>query len=293
MQKLFLIIALVAGTCTAYAQKIYNIWPGAAPGSENWDWHIEKDSIELPPGDMLVYNVAQPTLTFFPADTTVANGTCVIICPGGSFCYLHINTEGADVAKWLNKIGVSAFVLNYRLVHSETNMPMKEKDQRAKDTALAQKLFTALVPLAIADGKQAIAYVRNNAAAFDIAPNKIGIMGFSAGGTVATAAAFDYTAVNRPDFVAPIYAYVPPTLPMVMQKDTPPAFIAAASDDDLHLVPMSINLYNKWLTAGIGAELHIYQKGGHGFGMKKKDLPVDTWINRFGDWLQSQKLLNK
>jgi hypothetical protein len=94
MLKPFIITALLVSACTACAQKIYNIWPGAAPGSENWNWHEEKDSIELPQGDMLAYNVSQPMLTFFPADISVANGTCVIICPGGSFCYLHINTEG-------------------------------------------------------------------------------------------------------------------------------------------------------------------------------------------------------
>jgi dienelactone hydrolase len=125
-------------------------------------------------------------------------------------------------------------VLNYRLVHSETNMPVKEKNERAKDTAHARNLVATLVSLAIADGKQAIACVRTNAAAFGVAPGKIGIMGFSAGGTIAVAAAFDYTATNRPDFVVPVYAYVPPMLPMVMQKDTPPVFIAAATDDDLH-----------------------------------------------------------
>jgi hypothetical protein len=87
------------------------------------------------PNDPLVYNVAQPTLTLYPADSSFANGTAVIICPGGSFCYLHINTEGADVAKWLNKIGVSAFVLRYRLVHSSTDQPKEEKNLRMKDTA--------------------------------------------------------------------------------------------------------------------------------------------------------------
>ena len=288
---LFLVLSFITGY--TYAQKVFTIWPGAAPGTENWNWHEEKDSVELPQGDLLAYNVAQPTLTYFAADPAIANGTSVIICPGGSFCYLHINTEGADVARWLNKKGVSAFVLNYRLVHSNTNMPIKEKDERAKDTTNARKLITPVVLMAITDGKQAISYVRKHAAELGVNPGKIGIMGFSAGGTVATAAAFDYTADSRPDFIAPVYAYVPPVLPMVMQKNTPPAFIAAATDDELHLVPMSINLYNKWLAAGNTAELHIYSKGGHGFGMNRHNQPSDTWIDRFGDWLQTNGWLNK
>jgi acetyl esterase/lipase len=286
---LFLVLAFAQ---VISAQKVYEVWPGKAPGSENWNWNEQKDSVEFP-GDLLVYNVVNPTVTFFPADSAIASGAAVLICPGGSFCYLHVNTEGADVARWLNKRGVSAFVLRYRLVHSQTNMPVQEKNERVKDTALARKLFTELVPLAIADAKQALSYIRSRAAFFGIAPDRIGIMGFSAGGTLAAAAAFDYSPQNKPDFVAPIYAYVPPALSMTMQKDSPPIFIAAASDDELHLVPMSISLYNKWLNAGIAAELHIYSKGGHGFGMNRQGQPSDTWIDRFGDWLGVQGLLRK
>jgi acetyl esterase/lipase len=104
---------------------------------------------------------------------------------------------------------------------------------------------------------------------------------------VASAAAFNYTPDNRPDFVAPIYAYVPP-LPGGFDKvadDAPPLFLAAATDDGLHLVPNTLDLYKKWLDGGHQAEVHIYAKGGHGFGMNKQHLPVDTWIDRFGDWL--------
>ena len=284
------IILFFAGT--GNAQKVFNIWPGIPPGSESWKWREQKDSLNMP-DDPLVYNVVQPTLTFFPADPSIANGTSVIICPGGSFCYLHINTEGIDVANWLNKKGVSAFVLKYRLVHSETDNPMKEKNEKMKDTGNLVKLFAPLVPLAIADAKQAIVYVHKHAGELGVASNKVGIMGFSAGGTLATASAFDYTVENRPDFVAPIYAYVPPALPMTVLKDAPPIFIAAATDDELHLVPMSINLYNKWLATGHSAEIHIYSKGGHGFGMNKQNQPSDSWIERFGDWLQVQGLLKK
>jgi len=292
MKNIILVFTFLVFTGTGIAQKVFTIWQGMVPGSENWTWHEQIDSTDIP-NDPLAFNIVQPTLTFYPADPAMANGTSVIVCPGGSFCYLHIKTEGVDVAKWLNKKGVSAFVLKYRLVRSETGRPMKEKMERAKDTALSRKLVAQVVPLAIADAKQAILYLRKHADELDIAADKIGIMGFSAGGTLAAAGIFNYTIENRPDFAAPIYAYVPTALESTVLKDAPPLFIAAATDDEYHLVPMSINLYSKWLAAGRSAELHIYSKGGHGFGMNKLDQPSDTWIERFGDWLQVQGLLKK
>jgi acetyl esterase/lipase len=284
---IFLIFSLAGNT-----QKIIPIWPGTAPGSVSWTWHEQVDTTAFP-NDPIVFNVVTPSLTFFPADPSVASGATVIICPGGSFCYLHINTEGIDVAKWLNKIGVSAFVLKYRLVHSETGHPLKELIERRKDTANSAKLFVQAVPLAVADGRQAMIYVRKHAAEFGADPNKIGIIGFSAGGTLAVSNAYDYTPENRPDFVVSMYAYTPPAWSMNVPKDAPPLFIAAATDDEYHLVPMSINLYSKWLAAGRSAEMHIYSKGGHGFGMNHYNLPSDTWIDRLGDWLQIQGLLKK
>lgn len=292
MKHLFIAFILLAIAGAGHAQKVFAIWPGTAPGSENWKGQEQEDSLSIP-GDPLAYNIVVPVLTFFPANPSIANGTSVIICPGGSFCYLHIRTEGTDVAKWLNKKGVSAFVLKYRVLHSETSHPMQEKNERMKDPANAMKLLTPVVPMGIADARQALTYVRQHTGELGISPDRIGIIGFSAGGTLATASAFDYTAVNRPDFVAPVYPYVPPTLPMTVLKDAPPLFIAAASDDELHLVPMSIDLYSKWLAAGRSAEIHIYSRGGHGFGMNEQHQPSDTWIDRFGDWLQVQGWLKK
>ncbi len=286
----FLVVLLFVLTNNSSAQKEFPIWPDKAPGSEKWDWHEQTDTTAWP-NDPLVFNVSQPTLTFFPAQPPVANGAAVIICPGGAFYYLHINTEGTDIAKWLNKKGVSAFVLKYRLVHCETNFPVKERNEKRKDSAGFAKLVTPVVPLGISDARQALAYVRQRAATFGVSPTKIGIIGFSAGGTLATAAAFDYNSENRPDFIVPIYPYVPPSFALKMVTGTPPMFIAAATDDEYHLVPMSINLYNKWLESGHSAELHIYSKGGHGFGMNQQHLPSDSWIERLGDWLQVQGII--
>jgi acetyl esterase/lipase len=282
------LLALVFLLCsfTAGAQKVIQLWPGAAPGSENWDWHEQVNATALP-NDTLVYNVSAPSLTVFPAGAG-ANGTAVIICPGGSFHYLHINTEGYQLARWLNKKGVTAFILQYRLVHCLTTNPRQELLEKRKDAQKVAVQTAPVVTMAMADAREAIAYVRKHAAALGIAPNKIGIAGFSAGGALAAAAAVSYTAANRPDFAAPIYAYVPPGLADTIPAGAPPLFIAAATDDDYHLVPMSINLYSKWLAAGLSAELHIYSKGGHGFGMNVQHQPSDSWVDRFGDWLQLQ-----
>ena len=290
MKKPLIALIFLVFSTLGQAQKTYPIWPGVAPGAESWNWHEQEDSTSIK-GDPLAYNIVQPVLLYYPAPKPGGGkGTkSVIICPGGSFCYLHIRTEGTQVAQWLNARGINAFVLKYRVVHSETTHPMQEKTERAKDTVNARKLLAPLVPMAIADGKQAIVYVRQHAAELGIDPNTVGIMGFSAGGALASASCFDYTPANRPDFVAPIYPYVPPFLPAAAPKDAPPLFIAAATDDDYHLVPMSIALYQKYLTAGLSAEMHIYSKGGHGFGMNRQNQPSDTWIDRFGDWLNTQK----
>jgi acetyl esterase/lipase len=283
----FFLLFNLAGT----AQKTVRIWPGPAPGSAGWNWPEQVDTTAFP-NDPILFNVTEPSLTFYPADPGKNSGASVIICPGGSFCYLHINTEGADVARWLNKKGISAFVLKYRLVHSETDHPLKELIERRKDTVNTPRLFAQIVPLAVADGRQAMVYLRRHAIELGIAPDKIGIIGFSAGGTLAVADAIDYTPETRPDFAVPVYAYVPPAWPLEIPKDAPPLFMAAATDDEYHLVPMTINLYSKWLAAGRSAELHIYSKGGHGFGMNHYQLPSDTWIERLGDWLQLQGLLH-
>jgi acetyl esterase/lipase len=282
---------LMAFAFAVHAQKSFPIWPGAAPGSEGWNWTEQEDNSL--PGDPLAYNIVRPELVFFPAPSSGATGTSVIICPGGSFSYLHIKTEGTDVAKWLNAKGVSAFVLKYRVVHSETSHPMQEKNDRMKDSAAARGLLVPLIPMAIRDGRQALAYVRQHANELGISPDKIGIMGFSAGGALASSSALNYTSGDRPDFVAPIYAYVPPFLPGAIKKDAPPLFIAAATDDEYHMVPMSLDLYSKWLAAGHSAEIHIYSKGGHGFGMNQQGQPSDTWIERFGEWLEVQGLSKK
>ena len=290
MRATGLILSLLLLASAGHAQKVIRLYPGAAPGSESWT-HNEKEYFSKIWNTQVVTNVSQPTLMAYLPEPALANGTSVVICPGGGFHALSINSEGIDVAKWLNARGVAAFVLKYRLVPTGEDavkemMAKMGNPERRDDTS-------PVIPLAVADGLAAVDYVRKHAAEFGISPTRIGLMGFSAGGTVAASVAFTYTAESRPDFVAPVYVYMRAVKEMPVPKDAPPMFLVAASDDQLGLAPDSISLYGKWLAAKKPVEIHIYSKGGHGFGMRKQNLPSDQWIERFGDWMQAQGLLKK
>lgn len=284
-------ILMVLLVNVAEAQKVIRLYPGAAPGSENWK-HQEKEYFSTIWNTQVVTNVTQPTLTAYLPDPAQANGTAVIICPGGGFHALSINSEGIDVAKWLQARGVAAFVLKYRLVPTGED-GVKEVMAKMSQPGKMDQDNAAVVPLAVADGKAAVTYVRRHASEFGISPQRIGLMGFSAGGTVTASVALGYTADSRPDFVAPVYAYLGAVKETVVPGDAPPMFVVAATDDQLGLAADSIKLYNRWLAAKKPVEIHIYQKGGHGFGMRKQNLPTDHWIERFGEWLRLQGLLTK
>ena len=253
-------------------------------GSETWTWE-EKENNKNTLGIRLVYNVSHPTLTVFLPDSAVANSTAVIICPGGAFQILSIESEGYEVARWLTKKGITAFVLKYRLMRSLTDDPINELFAKQPNTEKFNNDIKPAVAFAITDGLNAIAYVRKHAAAYKIAEDRIGILGFSAGGTVAAGVAYTYTRETRPDFVAPVYPYVGSFTKPAVPKDAPPLFILAAADDQFGFDKHCIRLYEDWSASKHTAELHIYAKGGHGFGMRKQNLPTDGWIDRFNDWL--------
>ena len=283
-------VILMLLTISANAQqKVIQLYNGAAPGSETWDWDEAEDNNN---GwrTRIVYNVTKPTLTVFQPAPGQANGTAVIIAPGGAFHALSIDSEGHEVAQWLTKKGITCFVLRYRLARSRTSDPVKELDQKWGSPAFDEAV-AATVPLAIADGREAIAWVRKHAAEFDILPNRIGIMGFSAGGTVTAGSLFGYTRETRPDFAAPVYPFFTEDMIGNIEKDAPPLFVLAATNDGLNLAPHSVNLYNAWINAKKDAELHMYARGDHGFGMRKQNLPTDKWIERFAEWLEIQGLM--
>jgi len=277
---------LMAGLASAQ-QKVIPLYNGPAAGSETWTW-----SEATMPDKPVVYNVSKPTLTVFAPEPGTANGTAVVICPGGGFQFLSINNEGYDVAKWLTKKGITCFVLKYRVVHSNTTDPIKEFNEKVGKKEF-QDENVAAIPLCVADGRAAIAYVRAHASEFKVDPSRIGIMGFSAGGTVTSSTLFEYTTENRPDFAAPVYPYFSKPMIKTVPSDAPPIFIVAATDDSFGLAPHSVELYSQWIGAKHDAELHMYARGGHGFGMNNQHLPTDTWIERFAEWLDVQGFLKK
>ncbi len=270
-------------------EKVVSLYDGPAPGSG--DWKLPERQIKFGPAmTRVIVNVVQPTLTVFAPQAETANGTGVVICPGGGFCMLCVDHEGYDVARYLTAKGVTCFVLKYRLLQCETENPMLE----ASSGGNFLEKVAPIIKLALADGLAAMAHVRTHAKDYGVHPDRIGIMGFSAGGIVAASVAYNYTAETRPDFVAPVYlAHDLVIHGDGVRDDAPPLFAVAATDDHFGLAPQSVAIYQAWVAAKKPAELHLYAKGGHGFGMNKQDLPCDTWADRFVDWLQMPGLLEK
>jgi acetyl esterase/lipase len=280
------LVSLIAAAILAYGNisvaqdKVIELYDGPAPGSENWDWQeafIDQAN--------MAYNIVSPTLTAYRAAPETATGTAMIICPGGGFHFLSMESEGHAVAKWLQAKGITAFVLEYRTEHCLTDNPMQEFMQKNPNTPEFNKAMEPIIAMAIADGKAAVAYVREHAEEWGVRGDKIGIMGFSAGGTVTAGTAFTYDKSSRPDFAAPIYPYVGSFGDPQVPEDAPPIIIVCASDDFFGFQTHCTKLYTQWTDAGKSAELIIYRKGGHGFGMRKQNLPTDQWIDRFHEWL--------
>ena len=285
MEK-FLFSLIILSAFYSNAQTVIPLYNGSAPGSESWNWDEKEIKADI---GTIVMDVSHPSLTaYVPANP---NGTAVIIAPGGAFHVLAFNLEGTEVAKRLNAKGITAFVLKYRVVHDDPEHPENSIGNlfATKNFKKLDSLNAPVVPLAMQDGLTAVKYVRQHAADYKIDPNKIGFMGFSAGGTVTMSVVYSATDDNRPNFVAPIYAYEGAIIGSNVPSAQTPIFIAAASDDDLGLATHSVHIYSQWLDAGQPAELHMYEKGKHGFGMKKQNVPVDSWIERFEDWLATHE----
>lgn len=252
-----------------------------------------------------VSHVVDPTITVYLPEKSKANGTAVIICPGGGYAYLVVNDEGKNIAIELVKKGIAAFVLKYRL----------------PDDRIMQN--REIGPLQ--DAQRAIQIVRERAAEWNINTSKVGIMGFSAGGHLASTLSTHYkkavienkSNINlRPDFsilLYPVISFQDSILhkgskkaligenaspekvkeysnEMMVTPDTPPAFIVACSDD--HVVPVanSINYYNALHKNNVKAEMHIYEAGGHGFGLHNHST-TDNWLDRCFNWMAANKLL--
>jgi acetyl esterase/lipase len=276
-------------TSVAAAQDVIPLYQGTPPGSTQENYP-EKQYFSKAWNTDVVTNVTRPTLTVFKPAPELRNGTAVVICPGGGFMALSINSEGIDVARYLVSKGVTAFVLKYRLAHTGEDATQEFVTLYA-DHEKFEQMMEKVEPLAVADGLAAVTYVRQHAAEWSVSPDRVGIIGFSAGGVVTADVALHYQPEGRPAFVAPIYGGLTKDAPV--PGDAPPLFVAAATDDQLGLARQSVALYGKWASAHKSAELHLYAKGGHGFGMRKQNLPADHWIDSFADWLQWQGLIAK
>ena len=272
-------ICILLGLLTMTAEGRIPLYPGAAPGSESWtqeEMSYHSDIFQT----RVVTNVSSPSLEAFIPEN--GNGAAVVIAPGGGFHALSIDSEGNDVARWLNARGVAAFVLRYRLVAGGDDVVA---ELVRKQPEQAQADMAEVAPLAGADGLTAMRLVRERAAEFGLDANRIGFMGFSAGGTVAMLVASGYDESNRPAFLAPVYASARTLGDWQVPEDAPPMFLVAATDDQLGLAADSLRIYERWQAAGKPVEMHLYAEGGHGFGMREQNLPSDTWIDRFGDWM--------
>ena len=254
------------------------LWPDGAPGSEAWT-QTER-ILTSPEGERRVVNVSVPTLTEFLPEPATANGTAVIIAPGGGFRMLSIESEGSWVAEWLQARGVAAYVLKYRLIDTgSTDAELQQSFLQLFEAGRvgAVNLAPEIRPLAKADAEQAVRYARRHGA------TTVGFIGFSAGGIITTDVAATKDLEARPDFIAPIYGA---STPEPVPADAPPMFSMVCADDDLCL-GWCLDAFATWRAAGRAAELHVYGEGGHGFGLHKRGVPVDSWIDRLGDWMTS------
>lgn len=291
LRCLLLIVGLLmtSGLSPAAAPQTLAVWPGQAPGEKGdvGEEHLLPPQKEKRPVERLT-DVTRPTITVYRPDPAQQNGTAVVVCPGGGYRILAVDLEGTEVAAWLNSIGVTAIVLKYRV-------PAR-KDQPKH-----------LAPLQ--DAQRAVSLVRSRAAEWKIAPDRIGILGFSAGGHLSAATATNgdhrqYAPLDdvdktscRPDFAVLIYpAYLTAgdrLAPEIsVDAKTPPVFFAHANDDRIS-AENSVAMFLALKRVKVPAELHVYAGGGHGFGLRPSENPCSTWPDRCRDWLKSRGLLQK
>jgi acetyl esterase/lipase len=263
---------------------VLDVWPGRAPGETK---AIGPEAFRPPRGNekpnvQRLGNVSHPTLTIFQSPEEKRNGCCIVVCPGGGYSILAWDLEGTEVAQWLNALGVTAAVLKYRVPKREDDDPNNQRP--------------------LMDGQRSISLLRSKASELKIDPQRIGMLGFSAGGHLTAATCIQhakrkYDAVDaadevscRPNFGVLVYAgglldesdQLKPEFQPTSQS--PPMFFAHALDD--RVKPQnSIQLLLALKTAGVRAELHLYDAGGHGFGLRKSEFPCHTWPERCGEWM--------
>lgn len=265
------------------AHEVLRLWSGQAPGTENWSAPEEKADVTLPGVGKIhvITNVTVPTLTVVrPAQ---ANGTSMVVLPGGSFRALAWDVDGLETAQWLASTGITAFVLKYRV-----RPPQKGETfgRTLQDFATATR---SRREIAVADAKQAIRLIRSRAQQYGIDPKRVGVIGFSAGAMASVEVALGKADDARPNFAVPMYgAALTDELP---GKNSPPLFIGAAQDDPQLPASNSAEIFQRWTKAGAPAELHIFEHGGHGFGFRRHGSTSDAWPTAFRTWLTTHGLM--
>jgi len=283
------------------AQDVIHLWPEGPPdplpnvGPEaTYRWPAAGRENTL-----MLRNVSEPTLTVFAPAPGKANGVGVVVCPGGGWRILAWEHEGVDVAHWLAGRGYTAFLLKYQVMATPDDPEAFKAAVAAQNAQLDAPRPAAQSPrsilqlvrdeatlkamdVAAADGRRAVAVVRERAKDWGVDPAKVGMIGFSAGAFLVADVAMDPQAAPLA-FVAPIYGGETRGKPV--PADAPPLFTCIAGDDRL-LFKVVEGLYHDWSNADRPAEIHIFNRGGHGFGMVQQNIPADRWIDLFGDWLK-------
>lgn len=279
---------------------VVELWPGKVPnepgtiGAEyvRMSPNSERKQVEVFEPTRMVTNVTKPSITIYRPDKDKETGTAMLICPGGGYWNLYWQLEGEEVAAWLNSIGVTGIVLKYRV-------PRRPDEPRGEP---------ARRPLQ--DAQRAVSLVRSRASEWNIDPQRIGMIGFSAGGhlAIATATSFDqrtYEPIDdidkvscRPNFAIPVYSgYLKAkdkdelALGLRIPAETPPVFLVHGSDDIVSPPEHSVFMYLALKRAGVPAELHIYAATTHDFGVRASDRPYSTWTDSCAKWLRDQGLL--
>jgi acetyl esterase/lipase len=287
----------INSVCSAQPFSV-RVWPGGAPDSNGMSLPEEVfDGVR-------VRNVSEAEMIVFLPDKKISNGAAVVICPGGGYQMLAMDHEGYDMAKWLSGHGIAGIILKYRLPYGHHTIPSS-------------------------DARRAIRTVRANAAAWGIDPGRVGLAGSSAGGHLASTVGtrFDGGDPNafdpierfscRPDFLLLLYPVITMkeefghmgsrrnligddgsaelaefySNEMHVGSDTPPAFLVLADDDKAVVPRNSVEFYLALKKNDVKAEMHIFQNGGHGFGMRQNNIPADNWPELFIDWLKSQAII--
>jgi len=284
---IYFVLGFVALWSTITAQEKILLYPN---GPKDSNGITEAETLQRAD---FVTKISEPRMYFYPALKEKATGAAVLICPGGGYSGVSVVKEGEEIAKWFNDLGVTAFVLYYRMPNGHSKIPLE-------------------------DAQTALKIIKNSAQKWNLDKNKIGIMGFSAGGHLASTVGTHFkSTLQRPDFMILAYPVVTmnkdsthmgsrvnligknPTEKMVklysnelqVTKNTPPTFIVHAIDDKTVPIFNSKQLLKALKDKGVPAELHTFEVGGHGFGMRTRGIPVDYWPDLLKEWLKKRDLI--